>query len=283
MKFRRILVLCISVLLVMQCTLPVLATEYEGGAKDDKVQKININKLKSHKHSIIKDVSIDEDGAISYTEIVYIDYKKFKEDRNKLGKSSSISINDYIIEPLSDDPGEGAVRITYTYDWGSKSLFSSHNQTLLNILQSKTFKYISTIGTSFISNPLISIFTDSAITWTAEYLADADAYRKPRYTWKWIEVYDGQSWDDWYHSTRREYFLYCIMDEYLTENGEFIDTYVKTYYPDDGYDPLEESYGDHFYNDQWLIDRAIDNYNYGYYGDYERYQDGVTEAYGFPD
>ncbi|NSW92979.1 MAG: hypothetical protein HPY74_20450 [Firmicutes bacterium] len=73
------------------------------------------------------------------------------------------------------------------------------------------------------------------------------------------------------------------MDEYLTENGEFIDTYVETYYPNDGYDPLEESYGDHFYNDQWLMDRAIDNYTYGYYGDYERYQDGVTEAYGFPD
>ncbi|WP_213974321.1 hypothetical protein [Tepidanaerobacter acetatoxydans] len=128
---------------------------------------------------------------------------------------------------------------------------------------------------------MISIFTGLGIDWTEDYLADSDAFRKPRYTWKWIEIYDGSKWDYWFYSTRREYYFFCDIWVYLTESGERIDRQAKDYFPPN-YKPLEESYGKHFYNDDWLMQRAIDNYNNRYNGDCETYQSGTTKAYGFP-
>jgi len=273
-KIQKLLVSILIFLFVIQLPCLILAEEKKT---------FDINKLKSNPNSIIENISIDEDGAINYTEIKYIDLKKYMQDKQALSKNSKMSVEDYIINPAlrGPDPGIGAARIKYTYEWKGKSSFSSYNQTLLDVLKGKTFKYVSTIGSSFISSKLISIFSGIAVDWIEDYIADADAFRKPRYTWAWIEVYDGREWDYWFYSTRREYYLFTDIYVYTTESGEYIDRDTQDYLPPD-YKPLEESYGKHFYDEDWLMERAISNYNSKYYGDCEKYQSGITKAYGFP-
>jgi|LGVF01.1.fsa_nt_gb hypothetical protein len=182
---------------------------------------------------------------------------KYKEDDNIEG----------LIMPLSDDPGEGAVLVErtgrvasgITYELGPKEEKSEY----------RLLSHVWTIGSSFVKT------SQSVVIGVAEVVfseleddiivtmpAAAQVSKSYSNIYNMGKVHENGNWKDYVLTHYRETFTHEY-GSYASTFG-YTKTYIYDYTGENGYNPVETKYTEHYYNNTWIADKALYQYSNGH-------------------